>query len=126
MQNEFMTDEEYNQCFVTFWGIRSKIAHVLTAYGLCPGVCVLDVPAGHGFFSYEVARILHKGEIHAVGLLNDVEAFEAFSHSVKNQDCLKLITYHIMDATQLAFHSELFDFVINFLGTRRHQHDQRG
>lgn len=117
--NTFMTDEEYKTCFVTFWGIRSKIAAMLTAYGLNPGVRVLDIPAGHGFFSFEIGKVIRYGDIHSVGLPNDLEAFRRFSRSLKSESerkYLNLITYHVMDATHLGFSSETFDFVINFLG----------
>jgi ubiquinone/menaquinone biosynthesis C-methylase UbiE len=119
MKNEFMTDQEYEECFVEFWGIRSNIAHTLTEYGLKPGISVLDVPAGHGFFSYEVAKVIQRGEIHAVGLKNDLESFERFSRSLKTESeryYLDMITYSVMDAVNLGFPSEIFDFVVNFLG----------
>ncbi|MFX0095606.1 MAG: class I SAM-dependent methyltransferase [Candidatus Hodarchaeota archaeon] len=119
MKNEFMTDEEYKNCFVDFWGIRTKIVNLLSAYRLQAGVRVLDVPAGHGFLSYEVAKVIHQGVIHAIGLQNDLETYQKFFHSPKSkadQNFLKLITYHVMDATQLDFPSETVDFVVNFLG----------
>ncbi|KYK36196.1 MAG: class I SAM-dependent methyltransferase [Theionarchaea archaeon] len=118
MKNKFMTDEEYEECFVDFWGIRSKIANYLTAYGLTPGVRVLDVPAGHGFLSYEIARVVH-GTVYAVGLLNDVNTFKKFVRSSKERfekKYLDLITYCTADAAALPFLCETFDFVVNFLG----------
>jgi ubiquinone/menaquinone biosynthesis C-methylase UbiE len=118
LMNEFMTDEEYENCFVEFWGIRAKIAHLLTDYGLKPGVRVLDVPAGHGFLAFEIAKVMQEGTIHAVGLQNDLETFKKFSRSLRNPEkaYLKLITYAVMDAVELAFPSESFDFIVNFLG----------
>jgi ubiquinone/menaquinone biosynthesis C-methylase UbiE len=114
--NQFMTDEEYETCFTEFWGIRSKIAHILTEYGLNPGSTIMDIPSGHGFFAYEIARYIKRGRIYAVGLHNDFKAFKAFSRSVKDSENLKSIFYNVMDAAQLAFSSESFDFVVNFLG----------
>lgn len=116
--NEFMTDEEYETCFVDFWGIRTKIAHMLTNYGLQSGARVLDVPAGHGFFAYEIAKVINQGDIHAVGLNNDLRTFHAFSRSLRDteREYLKLITYHVADATRLPFCTGTFDFVVNFLG----------
>ncbi|MFX0061521.1 MAG: class I SAM-dependent methyltransferase [Candidatus Hermodarchaeota archaeon] len=119
MKNEFMTDAEYEKCFMDFWGIRAKIAATLIPYGLQSGVFVLDVPSGHGILAYEVAKIIKQGEIHAVGLKNDLETFKQFSRSLKTkkeQKFLNLITYHVMDATQLTFPLGKFDFVVNFLG----------
>ncbi len=114
--NQFMTDEEYETCFTEFWGIRSKIAHILTEYGLNPNSIILDIPSGHGFFAYEIASYIKTGRVYAVGLHNDAKAFKAFSRSVKDSKNLKSIYYNVMDAAQLAFSSESFDFVVNFLG----------
>ncbi|MBU7017499.1 MAG: methyltransferase domain-containing protein [Theionarchaea archaeon] len=116
--NEFMTDEEYERCFIDFWGIRSKIAHLLLDYGLQSGSTVLDVPSGHGLFGYEIAKIIKKGEIHAVGLLSDLGTFRQFFGRLKGpeKEYLKLMSYYVADATDLPFQSGKFDFVVNFLG----------
>lgn len=111
-----MTDEEYETCFTEFWGIRSKIVYTLSEYGLNPGSIVLEIPSGHGFFAYEIASYIKTGRVYAVGLHNDVKAFKAFSRSIKDYKYLKSIYYNIMDATQLGFSFESFDFVVNFLG----------
>ncbi|MBU7030531.1 MAG: class I SAM-dependent methyltransferase [Theionarchaea archaeon] len=118
MKNEFMSNEEYEKSFVDFWGIRSKIAHLLTDYGLKSGAHILDVPAGHGFLSCEIAKVIQRGSIHAVGLQNDLKTFQAFFRSLKGpeKEYSKLITYHVMDAAHLTFPDETFDFVVNFLG----------
>ena len=116
--NEFMTDKEYQTCFSHFWGIRSRIAYVLMDYGLQSGSRVLDVPSGHGFLAYEIAKIIQKGEIHAVGLLNDLKTFRRFSNSLESSEkkYLNLIRYIVADASELPFPSGKFDFVVNFLG----------
>ena len=115
--NEFMTDEEYENCFVDFWGIRSKIAHLLLDYGLNPSVRVLDVPSGHGFFAHEISKVIKSGHVCGVGLSNDAETFEQFSKSSESfENYQDLITYCVADATALPFPSGIFDFVVNFLG----------
>ena len=117
LMNRFMTDEEYAECFVDFWGIRSRIAHLLIDYGLKPGVRVLDVPSGHGFFAHEISKVIKSGHVCAVGLLNDAETFRQFSKSVEGiENYQDLITYCVADATALPFRSGMFDFVVNFLG----------
>ncbi|MFX1539038.1 MAG: class I SAM-dependent methyltransferase [Promethearchaeota archaeon] len=119
MKNTFMTDAEYEECFMDFWGIRAKIAASLIPYGLQSGVLVLDIPSGHGLLAYEIAKIIQQGEIHAVGLKNDLESFQRFTRSLKTkneQKPLNLITYHVMDAMQLMFPLGKFDFIVNFLG----------
>lgn len=72
MKNKFMTDEEYNACFFDFWSLREKIAQSLVPYDLHPGAHVLDVAAGHGLFAFEIAKIIQRGEVHAIGLENAI------------------------------------------------------
>lgn len=119
MKNQFMTDEEYEQSFVNFWGLRKKVAALLSSYGLTAGVKILDVPAGHGFFALEFAKLIKKGTIVAIGLENDLEDFQRFVASQKSSETseyIPLIHYQTMDATCLGFPSHNFDFVVNFLG----------
>ncbi|MBU7031532.1 MAG: class I SAM-dependent methyltransferase [Theionarchaea archaeon] len=118
MSNEYMTDEEYAECFMKFWGIRKDIARLLTEYGLKKGAVVLDIPSGHGLFALEIAKIISPGTVHAIGLMNDVETFENLSRSLQrdNSRLLEGIQYHAMDGTRLGFKSDSFDFVVNFLG----------
>ncbi len=114
-----MTNEEYNACFFDFWDLREEIAQSLVLYGLHPGTHVLDVAAGHGLFAFEIAKIIQRGEVHAVGLENDLNAFQRFQRSLpreERQKVRKVLQYHVMDATNLAFPSARFDFVVNFLG----------
>ena len=80
---------------------------------------MLDVPAGHGFFAYEVAKLMGEGEVHAVGLPNDLRDFqEAFGGwgTPGEAGFERLIEYHVMDATRLTFPDGHFDLVVNFLG----------
>jgi len=118
MLNSYMTDQEYGECFMKFWGIRAQIARLLTQYGLKKGAQVLDIPSGHGLFALEIAKVISSGNVHAIGLWNDLETFQAFSHSLHPVDQLYLhiIRYHIMDAVCLGFKTNSFDFVVNFLG----------
>jgi ubiquinone/menaquinone biosynthesis C-methylase UbiE len=113
-----MTDEEYAECFMSFWGIRTQIARLLTHHGLEKGVKILDIPSGHGVFALEIARVISRGQVHGIGLLNDVQTFKAFCRSLPSEDqqYLTLIDYHVMDATHLGFKPSSFDFVVNFLG----------
>jgi len=118
MKNKFMTDKEYETCFSQFWGIRKKIAQTLIPFGLQSSSKILDVAAGHGFFTIEIAKLLQKGEINAIGLQNDLESYQNFTSSLDTKDSkiIKKIKYSIMDAADLTFKDETFDFVVNFLG----------
>ena len=118
MANSYMTDEEYEACFMKFWGIREMIARSLLPYGLAEGKHILDIPSGHGLFALEIAKLLSSGHVHGIGLFNDLKTFQALSRSLHPADVpfFKKIYYYLMDATHLGFSSSSFDFVVNFLG----------
>ena len=117
--NKFMTKKEYDYSFTHFFGLRGKIAKSLIPFGLTSGINILDILAGHGFFSYEIAKIIKEGKITAIGLQNDIDSFLSFSKELKNgkqKKKLELIDYKLMDVTKLEFPDNTFDFVTNFLG----------
>jgi ubiquinone/menaquinone biosynthesis C-methylase UbiE len=118
MKNTYMTDEEYSNCFINFFGIREKISKHLKNYKLKPTSKVLDVLAGHGLFSLEMMKLIGNGEVHAVGLQNDKTSFNRMLYTSNSSErkLLERIKYHIMDTRDLKFPSEYFDFVVNFLG----------
>lgn len=114
-----MSNTEYDKSFTHFLGIRRKIAQSLIPHGLKSGLKILDVLAGHGFYSYEITKIIKKGKIISIGLQNDVESFQRFKLSMKKrkqEKSLGLIDYRLMDITKIDFPENTFDFVINFLG----------
>ena len=118
MKNTYMTDDEYSNCFIDFFGIREKISKHLIHYNLKSAPKVLDVLAGHGLFSLEIMKLIGKGEVHAVGLKNDKTSFNRIQYSLNSTEkkLLERIKYHVMDTRDLKFPSEYFDFVVNFLG----------
>jgi ubiquinone/menaquinone biosynthesis C-methylase UbiE len=114
-----MSKEEYAKSFTRFFGLREKIAKSLIDFGLTSEMKILDILAGHGFFSYEIAKIIKKGKITAIGLQNDLDSFNSFSKKLKDgkqRKPLELINYELMDVTNLEFPDNTFDYVINFLG----------
>ena len=118
-KNNFMSNKEYAKSFTHFWGLRRKIARTLIPYGLKADSKILDILAGHGFYSYEIAKIIEKGKIISIGLSNDVESFQRVKQSKtrrKHQKLLDLIDYRLMDATKIEYPENSFDFVVNFLG----------
>ena len=84
MKNKFMTNKEYEKSFTSFWNIRKKIAKTLLPYGLQSASKVLDVAAGHGFFTFEIAKLVQQGKICAIGLQNDFESYQRFANSLTN------------------------------------------
>lgn len=118
-KNKFMTKKEYDISFTHFFGLRKNIAKSLVQYGLSSGINVLDILAGHGFFSYEIAKIIKNGKVIAIGLQNDLDSFQSFSNQIKKgkqRKPLELIEYKLMDVTKLEFPQNTFDFITNFLG----------
>lgn len=118
-KNKFMSKEEYDNSFTRFFDLRGKIAKSLVSYGLKSGLNILDILAGHGFFSYEIAEVIKEGKITAIGLQNDLDSFHSFSKQLKKEKqkkLLGLIDYKLMDVTNLEFPDNTFDFVTNFLG----------
>jgi ubiquinone/menaquinone biosynthesis C-methylase UbiE len=117
-KNKFMSKEEYANSFTRFFGLRGKIAKSLIPFGLSSGMNILDILAGHGFFSYEIAKIIKDGKITAIGLQNDLDSYNSFSKTLKKgkQKPLELINYQLMDVIKLEFPDNTFDFVTNFLG----------
>jgi ubiquinone/menaquinone biosynthesis C-methylase UbiE len=114
-----MTNKEYTKSFTHFFGLRRKIAKTLTNYGLKSGSKVLDILAGHGFFSFEIAYNLRNGKIIAIGLKNDLDSYYKSLKSLskrKQRKITNIVEYKLMDVSQLEFADNSFDFVVNFLG----------
>ncbi|NHK30779.1 MAG: class I SAM-dependent methyltransferase [Asgard group archaeon] len=118
-KNKFMSKEEYANSFTRFFALRKKIARSLISFGLSSGMNILDILAGHGFFSYEIAKLIKKGKITAIGLQNDLDSFNSFSKKLideQQRKAIELINYELMDIINLEFPDNTFDFVVNFLG----------
>jgi ubiquinone/menaquinone biosynthesis C-methylase UbiE len=114
-----MLEKEYKESFTKFFDLRDKITNFLMDYSLFDANRILDIPAGHGFFSIEIVKKIPKVNIIAIGLKNDKNSFEKVKNSIvqtKEGNFIKNIDYKIMDASDLKFPKEYFDFVVNFLG----------
>lgn len=119
MINTFMNDEEYRSCFREFWGLRKQIAELLVKYDLQSAEKVLDILAGHGYFSFEIQQLIKKGIIDSIGLENDYDSYaQALEKKVKENSFIteSTIVYHIMNVIDLNFPDSYFDFIVNFLG----------
>ena len=114
-----MSDKEYVNSFTHFFDLRKKVAKTLIPYRKKYPTEILDILAGHGFYSKEVAKNVKKSHITAIGLQNDLESYDRFVHSFKNrkqQKCFKKISYKVMNVADLEFSDNKFDMVVNFLG----------
>jgi ubiquinone/menaquinone biosynthesis C-methylase UbiE len=114
---QYFTDEEYEEAFVHFEGVRHKIAsHLGNRLSLEKGK-ILDLLAGHGFLSVELTRMFPGCSIYGTGLSTDYDSFTAlkasnvFPNSVWNE-----IEYVQCDVTELPFEDGYFNLVANFLG----------
>lgn len=116
MKNQFMTDEEYERFWFSFEGIRGDIARALLPYGLQKANWILDAPAGHGLFAYEIALQAPRSQVLGLGLWNDVRDFKYTRELERYADGLRAVTYVACDATALPFANASFDFIVNFLG----------
>ncbi|MHA2497588.1 MAG: class I SAM-dependent methyltransferase, partial [Candidatus Hodarchaeales archaeon] len=116
MQNHFLTHEEYERFWFRFEGIRGKIARALRPHGLQNAKWVLDAPAGHGLFAYEIALQAPRSHVLGLGLWNDVRDFKATRALETYAEVLRTVTYVECDATNLPFANDNLDFAVNFLG----------
>lgn len=114
--NTYLSDEEYDGWFFDLGGARRSIANLLGKRGLGRNCRVLDIAAGHGAFTLEIARAVQEGEIVAIGLANDLKDYKWFRTQVPEGEFSRLVYYAEMNATELEFKDNHFDFVVNFLG----------
>lgn len=114
--NTYLSDEEYDRWFFDLGGARAKIVDLLRKNGLGRSCRVLDIAAGHGAFTLKIAQAVQEGEVVAIGLANDLKDFQWYRTQVPEGEFSRLIYYLEMNATELDFEDEHFDFVVNFLG----------
>jgi len=78
---------------------------------------VLDLLAGHGYLSAELAQLCPDCIISCTGLGNDLDSFQALRESeLYTTSVWKNIRYTECDVTSLPFEDDTFDYVMNFLG----------
>ncbi len=115
--SQFFSDEEYENAFTNFEGIRRKIAqHLKMSFPLKEGT-IMDLLSGHGFMTAEIANMYTSCKVFATGLINDFRAFMAFkAYSMIPASFWNGVDYIICDVTDLPFKNGYFDLVTNFLG----------
>jgi SAM-dependent methyltransferase len=111
MREVYLTDDEYKVYFETLGGMRSKVASELP---VSPGMCILDIATGYGYFAAEVARRNETLRVIAIDMVwsdvsrsIDIHDRQHLSNRVKTAQ---------MDAAQMAFRDASFDMAVNFLG----------
>jgi ubiquinone/menaquinone biosynthesis C-methylase UbiE len=114
---QYFSDNEYQRAFDHFEGIRQKIASLLRELTPQAGGQVLDLLAGHGYLSVELAQVFPECVIHSTGLKSDYDTFLALKRSGYYPESVwRNIKYEECDVTSLPFDSGYFNLVANFLG----------
>ncbi|MFX1578522.1 MAG: methyltransferase domain-containing protein [Promethearchaeota archaeon] len=117
MSFRYFTDREYEQAFVEFGNIRSKIAEKMRQLTLLEGGTILDFLSGHGFLSAEMATRFPNSRLLGIGLRNDIETWEQLKNSKRyKQSVWSNFHYLLSDATRIPLKSSSCNMVVNFLG----------
>lgn len=111
MIEQYVTDSEYKDYFAKLNGLRSGIAQALAVR---PGMHILDVATGHGYFAMEVARTDNNLKVTGIDI-SESSIRNARENVVEHgfEDRIHVLE---MDATNMAFDDEEFDMAVNFTG----------
>ncbi|NHI82700.1 MAG: methyltransferase domain-containing protein [Candidatus Thorarchaeota archaeon] len=113
----YFSDEEYQRVFNKFEDVRTKIALLFKERLSGGSQIVLDLLAGHGYLSAEVAKLCPSCTIHGTGLKSDLDCFIGLrSSNLYPSNTWDNIQYTECDVTELPFDDEYFDLTVNFLG----------
>jgi ubiquinone/menaquinone biosynthesis C-methylase UbiE len=113
----YFNDEEYHRIFGEFKGIRKKIATLVSHRLDSESPQVLDLLAGHGYLSAELANLCPSCMINGTGLKNDLDSYLALRNSdLYPSSVWENVKYTECDVTSLPFNDDSFDVVVNFLG----------
>jgi cyclopropane fatty-acyl-phospholipid synthase-like methyltransferase len=111
MDEEYLTDAEFKTYFSELNNLRKRIAGSLP---LIPGMNVLDLATGYGYFAIELLR--RERELKITGIdISETDIVNAERNVAKN-NLADSITITQMDATKMNFGDEAFDMAVNFLG----------
>lgn len=111
MTEQYMSNQEYETHFEKLWGLRSRIARDSP---IKPGMYILDVATGEGFFAIEVAK--RDTSLKIIGIDIFQGAIRDARRNIRKQNFQDRIEIVEMDATKMRFHREEFDMAINFTG----------
>ena len=113
MNSDYLTDEEYRTYWLKLEGLRKDISESL---GLSVGMKILDVGTGWGLFAIEMAKLLKEGEIVRIDItFEDVDMARKLAEEAGVVDIASVLK---VDAVELSFFENHFDFATGFLGMR--------
>lgn len=111
MMEQYISNREYKTYYQKLNGLRLRIAKDLP---LKPGMRILDVATGSGFFAIEVARRDRSLQITGIDISHgDIRNARKNIKKQGLDDCIVILE---MDATKMSFPDEKFDMAINFTG----------
>lgn len=107
----FLTDEEYEDWFSHLGGMRERVAQALPVR---PGMHILDLACGYGYFTAELARLDPSVQVSAIDLREyDVERAR---ETAQERGLAPQVQARVMDASAMTFEDRSFDLVANFGG----------
>lgn len=111
MIEEYISNREYQAYYQKLNNLRSRIANDLPVK---PGMRILDLATGSGFFAIEAARC--DSSLQITGIDISQSDIRNARNNLKKQGLQDRIEILKMDATKMSFHREEFDMAINFTG----------
>jgi ubiquinone/menaquinone biosynthesis C-methylase UbiE len=111
MIEAYMSHSEYKTHFEELRGLRSRIARDLPPQ---PGIHILDVATGEGFFAIAVARV--DRSLKTTGIDISQSVIRDARNNIRQQNVQDRIEMVKEDATKMHFQRAQFDMAINFTG----------
>lgn len=111
MNEDYLAESEYSGFFDKIGGVRRQIAEKLP---LQPGMCLLDLATGYGYFALEIAN--YKSDVRIVAIDVSASDMHKTRNNVLKRGLLNRIKAAQMDATRMGFRNRVFHLVVNFLG----------
>jgi len=111
MIEQYISNPEYHTYYQELNNLRFKIANNLP---IKPGMRILDVATGSGFFAIEVARC--DSSLKITGIDISQTDIRNARKNLKRQGLQDRVGILEMDATKMSFRREEFDMAINFTG----------
>lgn len=111
MIEKYISNPEYETYYRKLNNLRSRIAADLP---IRPGMRILDVGTGEGFFAMEVARC--DGSLKITGIDISKSSIRNARKNVRREGLQNQIDILQMDATRMSFQNREFDLAVNFTG----------
>jgi ubiquinone/menaquinone biosynthesis C-methylase UbiE len=111
VNEEYLANHQYARFFEKLGGVRRQIVQKLS---LQPGMHLLDLATGYGYFALEIVNYQSDVRIVAIDVASS-DVHKTRDNALK-RGLSKRIKVVQMDATRMGFRNRSFDLVVNFLG----------